>query len=216
MPSQPVSSDPDLHRDNRIPCSQTSRTIDLEGGGRLLFFEGWLGDATQRTLLAALSAMPWRQEKIRSPRGPINQPRLTAAFADPGVSYRYSGLTVGTHPWPPELLDLKRGAEREAGHAFNYALANRYRDGSDSIGFHADDESELGTNPVIASVSLGAARRFVLKHKRLPLPPVEVELSGGSLLVMAGTTQHHWRHGIPKTARPTGLRINLTFRKVVG
>ena len=193
------------------------RAIDLADGGRLLLFEGWLGVAERGALLAGLSAsVPWRQEKIRMFGKEVDQPRLTAAFADPGVRYRYSGLTLEPHPWSPELLDIRRRAEQDAGRRFNYVLCNLYREGRDSMGFHADDEPELGKDPVIASVSLGATRRFVLRHRRRPLPPVALELTDGSLLVMAGTTQHHWLHGVPRTRAPVGPRINLTFRWIAG
>lgn len=193
-----------------------ARVIDLEDGGQLLFFEQWLGAAEQQGLFEVLSAgVRWRQEKIRMFGKELLQPRLTAAFADPGVRYRYSGLVVEPTPWPPELLDLKHRAERDADHVFNYALGNLYRQGGDSMGFHADDEAELGKNPVIASISLGAPRRFVLKHRRLSLPRVELELTGGSLLIMAGTTQHHWHHGVPRSKRPVGPRLNLTLRRVL-
>jgi alkylated DNA repair dioxygenase AlkB len=138
-------------------------------------------------------------------------PRLTAWYADAGLTYSYSGVTHHPIPWTPELESLKSRAEAAAGTSWNSLLLNLYRDGNDSIGFHADDEPELGTNPVIGSISLGAERRFILKHtasgeKR------EFLLAHGSLLVMGGTSQHHWRHGLPKTRRSVGPRINLTFR----
>ena len=105
---------------------------------------------------------------------------------------------------------------RLAGHEFNGVLLNLYRDGRDGMGWHADDEPELGPEPVIASVSLGAERRFRLKHRRLPEARLDIVLPHGSLLVMAGATQRHWVHALPKAAAPVGARINLTFRRVVG
>jgi alkylated DNA repair dioxygenase AlkB len=94
-------------------------------------------------------------------------------------------------------------------------LANRYRDGRDAMGWHSDDEPELGPAPVIASVSLGASRRFVLKHRDDPAQKLALELDHGSLLVMAGATQRHYKHALPRTARPVGERINLTFRHIL-
>jgi len=193
------------------------RSIDLDDGGRLQLFENWLDAAERGVLFTVLSALiPWRQERIRLFGKEVDQPRLTAAFADPGVRYRYSGLTLEPEPWYPELLHIKNRAEQDARQRFNYVLCNLYRGGYDSMGFHADNEPELGKNPVIASVSLGVTRRFVLKHRRRSLPPVALELTDGSLLVMAGTTQHHWLHGVPRTRAPVGPRINLTFRWIVG
>jgi alkylated DNA repair dioxygenase AlkB len=200
------------------PASERpTQTIDLADGGRLSLFERWLAPDEERSLHEALvGKIPWRQEHITLFGKPVAQPRLTAAFADTNVIYRYSGLVVEPHPWTPEIIYIKIRAERDAGHAFNYVLANLYREGGDSMGFHADDEPELGENPVIASLSLGATRRFVLKHRRRSLPPVPLDLTGGSLLVMAGTTQHYWHHGVPKTRRAVGPRLNLTFRWIVG
>jgi alkylated DNA repair dioxygenase AlkB len=101
-----------------------------------------------------------------------------------------------------------------SGAEFNAVLLNLYRDGRDGMGWHADDEPELGRNPVIASVSLGATRRFCLRHRRRRDLKLDLPLPHGSLLLMAGATQHHWLHALPKTQRPVGERINLTFRRV--
>lgn len=199
-----------------VRAATSTRTLDLADGGWLSLVDGWLHSEEESCLQRSLlQDAPWKQESIKLFGKPVAQPRLTFAFADPGVSYRYSGLVIAPLPWTPMLLDIKQRVEREAKHSFNYVLANLYRDGADSMGFHADDEAELGKNPVIASVSLGGSRRFVLKHKRLSLPSVSLELTGGSLLVMAGTTQHHWLHGVPKTRRPVAPRINLTFHQIV-
>jgi alkylated DNA repair dioxygenase AlkB len=112
------------------------------------------------------------------------------------------------------LLELKSRVESAAGAEFNSLLLNLYRDGRDSIGMHADDELELGVNPVIGSVSLGNVRRFVLRHKKRG-ERLSFDLAHGSLIVMAGTSQHHWVHGVPKTVKPVGKRINLTFRTIL-
>ena len=188
------------------------RTIPLRDGGELLYDEAFFPPAEADALFARLlSAVPWKQEGRR----PRMFPRLTAWYADPGRSYAYSGVTHQAATWTPELLAVKARVEAAAGTTWNSLLLNLYRDGRDSIGFHADDEPELGANPVVGSVSLGAARRFVLKHpasgERLAF-----DLPHGSLLVMSGTCQHHYVHGVPKTAKPVGPRINLTFRQIIG
>ena len=145
------------------------------------------------------------------------QPRLTAWYGDPRRSYTYSGLRLEPTAWTPLLLDVKWRVEDAVGAAFNSVLLNYYRDQRDSIGFHSDDEPELGHRPVIASVSLGEERTFVLKHKTARhVPPIRLRLASGSLLLMRGETQHRWRHGILKATRPCGPRINLTFRSIIG
>ena len=184
--------------------------IPLRDNGWLLYDPAFLRPAEADPLVAHLrNTVPWEQSG--RPGRPF--PRLTAWYADPGLTYSYSGVTHHAVPWTPELLAVKRRAEATAGVTWNSLLLNFYRDGRDSIGFHADDEPELGPNPVIGSISIGAERRFVLKHPAAG-EKREFVLPHGSLLVMGGTSQHHWRHGVPKTARPVGPRINLTFRYV--
>jgi alkylated DNA repair dioxygenase AlkB len=184
--------------------------IPLQDDGWLLYDAAFLPRAVAHALFAHLrDTVPWEQ----SGRPGRLFPRLTAWYAGPELTYSYSGVTHHALPWTPELRAVKARAEAAAGTTWNSLLLNLYRDGRDSIGFHADDEPELGTNPVIGSISLGAERRFVLKHpasgekREFNLPP-------GSLLVMGGASQHHWRHGVPKNRKPVGPRINLTFRLV--
>ena len=166
-------------------------------------------------LLADLTTnIAWEQKAIQFMGKQVMQPRLIAWYGDEGKSYRYSGLTVHPLPWTPTLLTMKARVEAAANITFNSVLLNQYRDGKDSVGWHSDDEPELGTNPVIASVSLGAARNFQFKHKHNPDLKLTVELTHGSLLLMRGTTQHFWKHQIPKTAKVLGPRINLTFRVI--
>jgi len=194
------------------------REVHLAGGGLLALHDPWLAAAEAEALFAALrDGIAWKQEKIRVFNKEHLQPRLTAWFGDPEAEYTYSGLTLAPAAWSPELSELRRRVEEACGHRFNSALVNFYRGGDDAMGFHADAEPELGPSPVIASVSLGAHRRFVLKPTRKlkePAAPVELSLGGGSLLVMAGTTQHLWRHGVPRKAG-AGPRINLTFRRIL-
>lgn len=139
-------------------------------------------------------------------------PRLSAWQGD--ATYAYSGLTLHPAPWTPQVEAVRRRIEAAAGDAFNSVLANLYRNGADRLGWHADDEPELGPAPVIASASFGAPRRFLLRPKRGGAS-VPIVLEPGSLLVMRGPTQRHWLHSIPPTRRPVGPRINLTFRRIL-
>ena len=171
--------------------------------------------ADERALLfAALRAsVPWETHVIRLFGREVASPRLSCWIGDPDAVYVYSGARFVPHAWMPELASLRARIEAATGASYNSVLANLYRDGADGMGFHADDEPELGPEPVIASLSLGARRRFVLKHRTRPLRH-ELLLGDGDLLVMRGATQGHWKHALPKTARAVGARINLTFRHV--
>jgi alkylated DNA repair dioxygenase AlkB len=190
-----------------------TRRFSLAGGGAIVLYEGWLEPAAAAELFVGLrDEIGWRQESIRIRGREHMQPRLVAWFGDPEASYTYSGLKLLPEPWPARLASLRTRVEREAGATFNSVLCNLYRHGSDSMGLHADDEPELGRNPIIASVSLGITRRFVMRHKKDAAERLDLDLPGGSLLVMAGTTQHFWRHGVPKQRAVAASRINLTFR----
>lgn len=161
-------------------------------------------------LLVAETA--WRQDTIVVYGKTHLQPRLSAWHGDKG--YRYSGLTLAPLPFTPLLETLRRAVESATGRDYNSVLLNYYRDGRDSMGMHSDDEAELGPEPAIASLSFGAARSFVLRHKRTK-ETLKLPLGDGSLLFMASVLQSNWLHGINKTARPVGARLNLTFRKIV-
>jgi alkylated DNA repair dioxygenase AlkB len=166
-----------------------------------------------RDLVAGIA---WRSEEIVMWGRKVPQPRLTAWYGDLGASYAYSGLQLDPLPWTSMLLDIKSRVEATVGSRFNSVLLNYYRDHRDSIGFHSDDEPELGRQPVIASLSLGEDRTFILKHKTSSLVrPVHLRLASGSLLLMRGDTQRCWRHGIAKEIRPCGPRVNLTFRNII-
>jgi len=181
----------------------------------LAFDPHWLDPAAAAMLLSALrDAIPWEVHRIRLFGREHDSPRLSCWIGDPGAGYRYSGTRFQPNPWPAMLLPIRERLAQELGVDFNSVLANCYRDGRDAMGWHSDDERELGPAPVIASLSLGAARRFVLKHRRLPGRKLALELPPGSLLVMAGPTQQHYRHALPRTAKPVGERINLTFRRI--
>lgn len=154
----------------------------------------------------------WQQDDIKV-FGKIHpQPRLTALFATNERPYSYSNITMNPQKFSLELLHIKKAVETIAQIKFTTCLLNLYRDGKDSNGWHADDEKELGTNPVIASVSLGQERFFHLRHRHDKNLKTKILLQHGSLLLMQGATQHFWQHQIPKTAKPIGERINLTFR----
>lgn len=161
-----------------------------------------------------LAILCWRQEYLRLFGRTLPQPRLSAWYGDPGSRYHYSGLQLEPLPWNPVLLELRQQLHTILGQDFNSVLANLYRDGRDSMGWHSDDEPELGPEPVIASLSLGATRRFDLRHKRSG-ERYRLHPEDGSLLVMAGSLQQHWQHRIAKTRRPVGPRINLTFRRII-
>ncbi|MBO2008330.1 alpha-ketoglutarate-dependent dioxygenase AlkB family protein [Hymenobacter negativus] len=182
----------------------------------LLYDHAFLTGPEADNLLARLSAeVAWEQRAIRIFGQEIPQPRLTAWYGDPAARYAYSGLHWEPRNWTPALAALRQRVEAATGHQFNSVLLNLYRTGQDSMGWHADDEPELGPEPAIASLSLGATRRFRMRPRAgLAHVPLSLDLPNGSLLLMCGTTQQHWQHALPKTARPVGPRLNLTFRWV--
>ncbi len=171
-------------------------------------------DESAAWLQTLMDAIEWEQQHIRIVGQTIAIPRLTAWYGDPGKVYHYSGLTVHPHPWTAPLLTIKERLAAVTPTRFNSVLLNYYRDGQDSVSWHSDDEPELGTNPVIASLSFGAARPFQFKHKTDPDQRVSILLTSGSLLLMQGATQHHWKHQIPKRKTVDDGRINLTFRVI--
>ncbi|MET3928989.1 alkylated DNA repair dioxygenase AlkB [Lysobacter sp. OAE881] len=183
---------------------------------QLQFDPHWLGPLEADALLGGLHRdVPWETHRIRIFGREVDSPRLSCWIGDPDARYRYSGTLFEPHPWPDALVPVRERLERTLGVAFNSVLANLYRDGTDAMGWHSDAEPELGPAPVIASISLGATRRFALKHRDDPARKLTLELPHGSLLVMSGATQRHHRHALPRTTRPIGPRINLTFRRIV-
>jgi alkylated DNA repair dioxygenase AlkB len=164
-----------------------------------------------------MAVVDWEQHEIRIGGRTVALPRLSAWYGDPGATYRYSGLLLEPRPWPPLMRELKAQVEEASGQPFNSVLLNLYRDGVDSMGWHSDDERDLRGQSVIASVSLGAMRRFRLRHKkRTDLDPVVIGLEHGSLLIMEGESQRFWKHQIPKSKKVFEPRLNLTFRSVRG
>ncbi len=164
----------------------------------------------ERLFAELVAATAWRSERATVMGRTLSIPRLTAWHGEAG--YVYSGIRMEPAPWNPPLLEIKARAEALAARRFNSVLLNLYRDGRDGVAWHSDGEPGLGRDPVIASVSLGAARRFQLRHRRDRAAKLALDLPHGSCLIMAGATQHHWLHQVPKTARPVGPRVNLTFR----
>ncbi|MBF2066061.1 MAG: alpha-ketoglutarate-dependent dioxygenase AlkB [Calothrix sp. C42_A2020_038] len=156
----------------------------------------------------------WKQETTILFGKQVDLPRLTAWYGDPGKSYRYSKIKMEPLLWIPVLINIKYQIEALSHTQFNSVLLNLYRDGKDSVAWHSDDELELGNNPAIASISFGATRRFMFRHKYQEKLKFEIELTHGSFLLMKGVTQHFWQHQIPKTNKLVEPRINLTFRKV--
>jgi alkylated DNA repair dioxygenase AlkB len=190
------------------------KSIEL-AGAELAFDDGWMAKPEADALFAGLRhAIPWQVHRIRLFGRDVDSPRLSCWIGDPGTGYTYSGVHFEPNPWPVALRAIRARLAGELRIDFNSVLVNLYRDGRDSMGWHSDDERELGTQPVIASLSLGATRRFVLKHRSDPSMKFALELPHGSLLLMRGATQASYRHALPRTARPVGSRINLTFRRI--
>ncbi len=174
---------------------------------------GFLPADEAKTWLAALQTeLPWEQREIVLFGRAVLQPRLIAWAGD--QPYRYSGQTLPPRPFTPSVTELSRRVVARAGVAFNHVLLNRYRDGQDSMGMHADAEPELGPDPVVATLSLGATRQLLVVPRKTG-PRKRYPLASGDLLVMGGTCQRHFRHGIPRQAGVVGERISLTFRRIV-
>lgn len=172
-------------------------------------------DEADRWFKTLMQETPWRQDPIQVWGKTYLQPRLTAWYGDSGRSYSYSGITMQPLPWTPGLQQIKTALEGASGAQFNSVLINLYRDQQDSVGWHSDNEPELGKNPVIASLSLGATRTFKLKHKTdKQQKPLALNLTHGSLLIMGGSTQECWQHAVDKEGTVKGPRINLTFRTI--
>ena len=187
---------------------QMKNSIELQNGGTLLYDAAFLdGEVADRFFAALRDQCAWEQKP-----GIFGhmQPRLIASYGDPGVSYRYSGITNIALPWIPVLLEIKQHIEAVYGE-YNYRLLNRYRTGSDSMGWHADDEPEMGN--VIGSLSLGATRKFRIRHNGTRETQTFL-VGNGTLIIMAGTMQQYWQHEVPKTKLKVGERINLTFRQI--
>lgn len=203
-------------KDPSMTLFETAKRELLPYDGSALFYEWVLGDRDATLVFKDLfDAVPWESRTIRMFGKEHQQPRLVAWFGDLGSAYTYSGLSMNINPWTSQLMELKNLCEEKAGVHFNSLLLNLYRNGADKVSWHADDEVELGIEPVIASLSLGAVRRFKFRH-RDTREVVDCLLPSGSLVVMSGLSQLKWEHEVPKEASVKDPRINLTFRSVHG
>jgi alkylated DNA repair dioxygenase AlkB len=188
---------------------------DLGDGSVSLWPAAFDEPAANELLAELLRTIEWQQESLLIFGKCRAVPRLVAWHGDSAAIYTYSGMRHVPLPWTPALTRVRRRVTSLSGCEFNSVLANRYRGGQDAMGWHADDEPELGTEPVIASVSLGATRRFRLRHRVRRHETHSFDLPHGSLLVMSGPIQRCWMHCLARTSRPVGERINLTFRRVL-
>jgi len=183
--------------------------------GQIFYYPTFLSKKEADLLYAVfLETTPWQKDNISVYGKTYEQPRLTSLYGLNEKPYSYSNISMHPNPMTPILKDLLSKIENKTEHSFNAVLLNLYRDGKDSNGWHADNEKELGENPIIASISLGQERYFHLKHREIKEERFKIKLAHGSLLLMAGALQHHWLHQIPKTTRPLKQRINLTFRNI--
>jgi alkylated DNA repair dioxygenase AlkB len=187
------------------------QTIPIEDGQLALLHQLPLPLSNAEVFARLLRETAWRHDSVVVYGKRHLQPRLTAWYGE--AAYTYSGLRLEPLPMTPLLAQLRSAVETATGHRYNSVLLNYYRDGADSMGMHSDDEPELGPQPVIASLSYGATRSFTLRHKRSKRS-LKLDLGDGNLLLMAGSLQQNWLHGINKTAKPTVGRINLTFRYI--
>lgn len=196
--------------DNRKAIAQQFLLPDAA----MTLWPAWLSATAAADLQAQLTTeLSWRQEQIRIYGKAVKIPRRQVWMGEPHCSYQYSGVRFIPAPWHPAVRLLAAKLSDVAGRPFNCVLLNLYADGQDHMGWHADNEPELGRAPVIASLSLGAARRFDFQHRYLG-HQLQLQLDHGSLLLMAGDCQQYWQHRLPKQSRVAAPRLNLTFRYI--
>lgn len=169
---------------------------------------------TEQWFNLLLNSIAWSNDTVKMFGKTLILNRKSAWYGDSGARYAYSGISREPLPWTDELLTIKHTCEEVANASFNSVLCNLYHDGNDGMGWHADDERELGLEPIIASISFGAERKFSFKH-RFTKERVDIQLAHGSMLIMRGETQHAWQHALPKSKRVCEPRINLTFRNIL-
>jgi alkylated DNA repair dioxygenase AlkB len=207
--------DNQLDSSNLFFENNMQKTVVINTDGEVIFYPNFFSIQESERLFSDLySSVKWKQDTIRFYGKKIPLPRLTGWYGDEGKSYTYSGIEQHPDPWTPTLKLIKSKAEEISEVTFNSVLLNLYRDGKDSVSWHSDDEPELGKNPIIASISFGATRRFSFKHKISKNYKIDINLLNGSLLLMKGETQQCWQHQIPKTSKFVEPRINLTFRLI--
>lgn len=195
------------------PDTPTRQTFALGDSEIQYVANAFTAREADRLFQSLLDVIPWRTATLTIAGQKRPLPRLQCWMADQGRSYSYSGLKLTPHPWNPAVLRIKARLEQLCEHSFNSVLLNYYRDGSDSVSWHADDETELGPNPIVASVSLGAQRTLEFKPKfNLTTPKKQIVLGSGSILIMGKTIQNNWLHQIPKISGTIDPRISLTFR----
>ena len=195
------------------PDTPTRQTFALGDSEIQYVANAFTAREADRLFQSLLDAIPWRTATLTIAGQKRPLPRLQCWMADQGRSYSYSGLKLSPHPWNPDVLRIKARLEQLCEHSFNSVLLNYYRGGSDSVSWHADDETELGPNPIVASVSLGAQRTLEFKPKfNLTTPKKQIVLGSGSILIMGKTIQNNWLHQLPKISGTIHPRISLTFR----
>lgn len=172
---------------------------------------GWMAAETSTELLTLAMKWPFEQREVVVWEKRYKTPRLTCFFNNTGEPYQYSNQATPAHPWPPELAFIKSKIGIEFGTQFQHCLANFYRDGSDTVGYHRDSEHIFGEAPTIASLSCGATRKFRMRNRRTK-EKLDFDLASGDLLVFSKNHVVDWEHSVPKTAKPVGPRLNLTFR----
>ena len=208
----------DLFSNAEFSDSSEAKTIlyDLPDADMALFENFFTNQESEKLHQNLIENIQWRQDKIKMFGKLIDQPRLTAFYGNTNKDYSYSGIVMKPIEWNEDLLFIRKRVEEVEMIQFTSVLLNYYRGGKDSMGWHSDDEKELGQNPVIGSVSFGESRVFQLRHKfRKDIKKVDIALTNGSFLLMKGTTQHFWQHQIPKTNRELESRLNLTFRVIM-
>lgn len=196
-------------------CAHTHAQKVLGASEDVLYFPHFYASAeSERFFHAFIETVPWHQDTISFYGKNHPMPRLTAWYGDPDAVYTYSKVRNEPMRWSKELLEILADLYDFTGVRFNSVLLNRYRNGADSLSWHADDEPELGDTPVIASLSFGATRTFSMRRNDEKNTVRSIDLEDGSLTLMMGATQRLWRHSVPKTRRPVGERVNLTFRVI--
>jgi alkylated DNA repair dioxygenase AlkB len=194
-------------------ASRWETVTALDGNVKLL--RSFLPADSFENYFSVLRSLPWRQDTITCYGKTYLVPRLQQWVGDPELRYTWSGIKMQPLDWTAELNEIRDFIQIETGLTFNSVLLNLYRSGEDTVGWHSDDEVEFGENPTIASVSLGASRDFLMRHRYPSLPKLKVNLTAGSLLIMSGVCQQNWQHSLPRRKSVSAERINLTFRNIL-